>query len=91
MGRETRRIKADGDTWSVRLGEESDSDDERTMLFFCVTTSQRPYRVLRLSRERLPDESALEALSDEGLRECFAASRSMDFPRDYDRSSPPGS
>lgn len=91
MGTARRKIKADGDTWSVRLGEESDSDDERTLLFFCVTTSQRPYRVLRLPRERLPDEEALEALSDERLRECFDASRSMDFPRDYHRSPSPGS
>lgn len=87
MGTARRKIKADGDTWSVRLGEEADSDDERTLLFFCVTTSQRPYRVLRLPRERLPDEAALEALSDERLRECFAASRSMDFPREYPGSS----
>ncbi len=77
-----RKMKADGDTWSVRLGERS-GPEEQTLLFFCLTTSQRPYRVLQIPRERLPGEAALEALSADELKELFAASGSMDFPRNY--------
>ena len=87
----TRKIKADGDTWSVRLGESRDLDEGRTLLFFCLTTSQRPYRVLQLPAERIPGEGALEALSDEELQEHFAAARSMDFPRSYRDYSSSGS
>lgn len=91
MGAVKRELKADGDKWSVRLGERPASEDVQTLLFFCVTTSQRPYRVLEVPRGRVPDAAALAALSDGELMEHFTASRSMDFPRDYPGHAPAGS
>lgn len=90
MGQARRRIKADGDTWSVRLAERPDAEGVQTVLFFCVTTSQRPYRVAQVPRERLPDADALAALSDRELEELYAASGSMDYPRSYERYAPAG-
>lgn len=79
----TRRIRADGDRWRVRLGSESAGPDLQTVLFFCETTGQRPYRVVEVPRDRLPGPEALEALSEGDLSELFQASRSLDFPRSY--------
>lgn len=83
MGRARRKIRAAGDTWSVRLAGRPSADGSRAVLFFCVTTDQRPYRVLQVPPDRLADEETLERLSDAELRELFAESGSMDFPRNY--------
>lgn len=79
-----RRLKADGDAWSVRLGEASEREGFRTLLFFCVTTNQRPYRVVEVPEERLADQDSLGELDDAALAELFRASRSMGFPRDLE-------
>lgn len=83
MARAKRKIRADGDTWTVRLAERPSSDESQVVLFFCVTTDQRPYRVVEVPRERVPDDEALDGLSGGELKELFAASRSMDFPRSF--------
>lgn len=79
----TRRIKADGDRWRVQLGQDPPAPGRQTILFFCETTGQRPYRVVEVSRDRVEGPEELEALSDRELRELFEASRSLDFPRTY--------
>lgn len=83
MGSKRRTLRADGDTWSVRLAERPPSDDTQAVLFFCVTADQRPYRVVEVPREHLPDRGALAKLSRAELEELFSASQSMDFPRTF--------
>ena len=79
----TQKIRADGDRWRVRMGTEPPGPDLQAVLFFCETSGQRPYRVVEVSRERVPDAGALEALPAGELRKLFEASRSLDFPRSY--------
>jgi len=79
----SRRIRADGDIWSARLAERSSASDSRAILFFCVTRNQRPYRVVEVSAERVPDVESLATLGDDELRELFDASGPMDFPQTY--------
>lgn len=79
-----RRFKADGDAWSVRLGETSGREGFRTLLFFCVTTNQRPYRVVEVPEERLADQAAVDKLDDASVEELFRASRSMGYPLDFE-------
>lgn len=83
MTRSGRKIKADGDRWAARLSETPPSPDVQAVVFFCVSTGQRPYRVVEVSREALPDEKALEGLSREKLEELFRDSRSMGFPHSF--------
>jgi hypothetical protein len=78
------RFKADGDTWSVRLGEVSQREGFRTLLFFCVTTNQRPYRVVEVPENRLVDQEAVNELDDGALEELFRTSCSMGYPLDFD-------
>ncbi|WP_419938091.1 hypothetical protein [Candidatus Palauibacter sp.] len=74
------RIKAEGDVWRAELAEE---DGERLVVFFCQSTDQRPYRVVRLDPDRRGGSEALEEMPEEELRGLFEASRSMGIPRDY--------
>jgi len=75
----TATIKADGDTWRARLGG---TGDERAVIFFCVTTDQRPYRVAPVGTRFLTDEE-LAMLSSEELEELFERSSSMGAPTAY--------
>ena len=79
-----RRFKADGDAWSVRLGEASEREGFRTLLFFCVTTNQRPYRVVEVPEERLADQETVDEMDDAAVEELFRASRSMGYPLDFE-------
>lgn len=72
-----REIKADNDTWTARLGEGLTEPGERTVLFFCKTTDQRPYRVATVEEERVARDPELRRLSERELRELFEASQSM--------------
>lgn len=81
---EVRKIRADGDTWSVRLGEREEREGFRTLLFFCVTTNQRPYRVVEVPVDQVAGQADLARLDDSSLRELFGASRSMGYPLGYD-------
>ncbi|MCG8469465.1 MAG: hypothetical protein MJB57_14875 [Gemmatimonadetes bacterium] len=74
------RIKADGDTWKVEIGDEGGG---RVAVFFCTSTDQRPYRVVELDADRYADEAALDEASEEDLHALFEASRSMGAPRSY--------
>jgi len=78
------RIKAEGDVWRAELAEEN---GERVVVFFCQSTDQRPYRVVRLDPDRYggseAPEEIPEEMPEEELRDLFEASRSMGIPRDY--------
>ncbi len=74
------RIKAEGDVWRAELAEEN---GERVVVFFCQSTDQRPYRVVRLDPDRYSASDPPEEVQEEELRDLFEASRSMGIPRDY--------
>ena len=75
------KIKAGGDTWSAQIGEKSSGPQLQTVVFFCVTNGQRPYRVVEVSRTRIGGAEALEALSAADLQALFDESTSMNFLR----------
>lgn len=72
-----RKIEADGDTWVVRVGEHREAPGVTTIVFFCKTTDQRPYRVIEVPDDRIADARDLEALSEHELTELFRDSGSM--------------
>lgn len=74
------RIKADGATWRAELAEEG---GKRLVLFFCTSSDQRPYRVVRARPAASTGGDDLETMPEEELKALFAASRSMGIPRDY--------
>lgn len=78
------KLRAEGDTWRVRLsGEPASREDASLLVFFCETTDQRPYRVAEVPRNRVPDAGTLASLDEDTLRELFRGSVSMGAPRSY--------
>lgn len=75
-------IKADNDTWSARLGS-SDREGFRTVVFFCTSNGQRPYRVVEVTADRFSSQDDLELLSDADLRDLFGDTTSMGAPRTF--------
>lgn len=75
-----RTIKADGDLWRVRLGQDRPHPGVRVVLFFCETTDQRPYRVVEVPESRFTSQTDLERLSDKDLLELYRQSVSLDYP-----------
>ena len=70
------RIKADHDTWRATLEASADGDG-RTVVFFCTSNGQRPYRVVRPEDDEMSAAADLSSLSSEELRELFGRSESM--------------
>ncbi|WP_425154554.1 hypothetical protein [Candidatus Palauibacter sp.] len=79
------RIKADGGTWRATLAEEG---GESVVVFFCTSTDQRPYRVVRVDADRYAGSGSFDEIPEEELRALFDASRSMGIPRDYPTYGP---
>lgn len=71
----TKRIKADSDTWEATLDETASYG--RTLVFFCVSNGQRPWRVVRLDDDEVRSPAELDALSRRELRTLFERSESM--------------
>lgn len=71
-----KRIKADHDTWTATL-DASTSGPGRTVVFFCASNGQRPWRVVRVDDDELPTADDLDGLSVAELRALFDRSESM--------------
>ena len=75
-------IKADNDTWRIELGG-SEREGYRTVMFFCASNGQRPYRVVEVPADRFGSQDDLDRMSDGELRDLFAETTSMGAPRTY--------
>lgn len=78
-----RQIRIDGDRWKVRLSRQRSAPGRRAVVFFPVTSDQRPYRVVEVAEDRLSEDDPLGALSDRELLEMYRSGSSMDFPHTY--------
>ncbi len=67
------RIKADGDTWRPVLEEAA---GRRSLVFFCASNGQRPYRVVAADDDLRTDDD-VAGLSIAQLRALFDKSESM--------------
>lgn len=76
------QIKADNDTWSARLGG-SDREGFRTVVFFCASNGQRPYRVVEVPEHRFASQDDLDGLTAGDLRALFDETVSMGAPRTF--------
>ncbi|MFQ5745937.1 MAG: hypothetical protein ACE5HF_01805 [Gemmatimonadota bacterium] len=75
-----RTIRADGDTWTARLSERPPRPGFQTIVFFCETTGQRPYRVIDVPDERLGSAGVLDAVPQDELERLFRESGSLASP-----------
>jgi len=72
-------FRADGETWRVTVDEDDTARGVRTVVFHCMSNSNRPYRVVESSGLEGRD---VERLSQDELGELFDRSQTMDYSRD---------
>ncbi len=73
-----RTIQVDGDDWRGQVGERHPRPGHRTVVFFCASNGQRPWRVVEVPEERIHGQEDLDRLSRDELLELFGRTRSMD-------------
>lgn len=75
-----KTLKAEGDTWRVRLGGPSARAGHRNLLFFCESNGQRPYRVVEIPDDGSEGDALLARLGQKELDALFDASTSLGAP-----------
>ncbi|HSJ24491.1 MAG TPA: hypothetical protein VK929_07490 [Longimicrobiales bacterium] len=83
-----RRMDADGDSWRVTSFEDDRRRAVRTVVFHCLSNTQRPYRVVEIPDDMLGDDG-VDGLSSREMDDLFRRTHSMDYS--HDRSASPGS
>ena len=81
-------FRADGDTWRVTSDERHPERAVRTIVFHCLSNSQRPYRVIEVA-ESVLGERTVEELGAAELNALFDRTHTMDFS--HDRAAHPES
>jgi hypothetical protein len=79
-------FSADGDKWRVTTDELDRRRAVRTIVFHCVTNSQRPYRVIEVPDEVFGSRE-IGSLSKQELGDLFSRTHVMDYT--HDRSASP--
>jgi hypothetical protein len=74
------RIQADGDSWRVTSFEDDRRRAVRTVVFHCLSNSQRPYRVIEVPDSLAPD--GIDGMSSDQLTELFSRAHTMDYSHD---------
>jgi len=72
---------ADGDTWRVSTDTHDPQSAVHTVVFHCISNSQRPYRVVQFPEE-LTGGRPVEELGERELTELFGRSHTMDYSHD---------
>jgi hypothetical protein len=78
-------FRADGDNWRVTLDEFDRRRAVHTVVFHCVSNTQRPYRVIEVPDEAFGDRD-LTSFSKQELTDLFDGSHTMDYSHDRDAS-----
>jgi hypothetical protein len=76
----SKKLKASGDTWRVRLGGPAVSEGHRNLLFVCESNGQRPYRVVEIPDDGSTDDALLERIGSNELEELFDRATSLGAP-----------
>jgi hypothetical protein len=74
-------FQADGDTWRVSSDAHDSQRAVHTVVFHCVSNSQRPYRVVEVP-DPLLDDRDVDSMKEPELTELFGRSQTMDFSHD---------
>jgi hypothetical protein len=75
------QIEADGHTWRVTNFEQDRRREVRTIVFHCLSNSQRPYRVVEVPDDIMGDRE-IGGLSADELTRMFEQSQPMDYSHD---------
>ena len=76
----SKKFKAAGDTWRIRLGGPAVTEGHRNLLFVCESNGQRPYRVVEIPDDGSADEAQLERIGSNELEALFDRAASLGAP-----------
>jgi hypothetical protein len=76
----SKKFKASGDTWRIRLGGPAVTDGHRNLLFVCESNGQRPYRVVEIPDDGSADDSLLDRFGSDELEALFDRAASLGAP-----------
>ena len=76
----SKKFKASGDTWRIRLGGPAVTEGHRNLLFVCESKGQRPNRALERPDDGSADEVVLERFGSNELEELFDRAASLGAP-----------
>jgi hypothetical protein len=74
-------FQADGDTWRVSSDAHDSQRAVHTVVFHCVSNSQRPYRVIEVPDPILEGRD-VDSFGEIELTELFGRSQTMDYSHD---------
>jgi hypothetical protein len=76
-----RRIDADGDSWRVTSFEDDRRRAVRTVVFHCLSNTQRPYRVVEVPDDMLGNDG-VDGMGKEQLGDRLGRAHAMDYSHD---------
>ena len=76
----SKKFKAAGDTWRVRLGGPAVTEGHRNLLFVCESNGQRPYRVVEIPDDGSTDDALIERIGSNEFEELFDRATSLGAP-----------
>ena len=74
-------FQADGDTWRVSSDAHDSQRAVHTLVFHCVSNSQRPYRVIEVPDPILEGRD-VDTMGEAELTVLFGRSQTMDYSHD---------
>jgi hypothetical protein len=74
-------FQADGDTWRVSSDAHDSQRAVHTLVFHCVSNSQRPYRVIEVPDPVLEGRD-VDTMGEAELTALFGRSQTMDYSHD---------
>jgi len=76
----SKKFKAAGDTWRIRLGGPAVTEGHRNLLFVCESNGQRPYRVVEIPDDGSADDALLDRFGSDELVALFDRAASLGAP-----------
>jgi len=76
----SKKFKAAGDTWRIRLGGPAVTEGHRNLLFVCESNGQRPYRVVEIPDDGSAGDGLLERIGSKDLEVLFDRAASLGAP-----------
>jgi hypothetical protein len=77
-----RTYDANGETWTVRLSDETPHEGVRPLIFHCESNTSRGWRVVEVSVDEYAGDDRIDGLSEGELGQLFDRSQPFDFAHD---------
>ena len=78
-----QQLKANDETWEVRLSREEAHDGITSVIFHCVSNSSYGWRVVEVAAGKYGSQEGVDQLPDDELHRLFDRSQPFDYTHDH--------